>query len=120
MNTIDSLLTELETLSAKAMEEAAAPDFDVVGQTLRHRAAVIDNLQALLATAEPVSYTEWNRLAVIHFQGNRVHELLEAARQRLAGELMQNVREQALLGCVNGVVNGYSSENHPSRLNEQG
>ena len=47
---------------------------------------------------------EWNRLG----------EALQAARMLLAGELVQSVPEQALLGCVSGIV----AKRVPAVLNE--
>jgi hypothetical protein len=112
---LEELLTELEELSVRALEEANRGDIVAALETVCQRGEAVSSLQTALAKESPVSYTEWNRLAVIHFQGNRIQESIETTRLHLAGELIQNVRDQALLGCVSGVVNESPST---SGLNE--
>lgn len=114
-DTLNNLLSELEELSAKAVDQATAGELEAAAHTIFQRSAAVVGLQRVLAAAEPVSYTEWNRLAVIHFQGNRIHDMLLAARGQLAAELVESTRGQALLECVSGVV-GESTP--PARLSE--
>lgn len=103
-DSIDGLLTELEELSAKALQETEAGNLTSAMHTIAQRGVAVGQLPTALAAAAPVTYVEWNRIAVIHFQGNRIQASLQAVRQRFAGERVQTAREQALLECVTGVV----------------
>lgn len=99
-----SLLQELEDLSAEALEQVSAGQLKRAAESVRQRGVAVRHLQEALAAAGPVSYEEWNRLVVIHFQGNRVQEAFTQARAHLASELSAAGREQALLHCVYGTI----------------
>lgn len=101
---LDQLLIELEKLSARAIEEVQAHDLTAAAQTVRLRGQALSRLQLELAHTQAISYEEWNRLVVIHFQGNRIGEGFMQARQRLAAQLVETSRDQALLNCVAGIV----------------
>jgi hypothetical protein len=101
---IDGLLTELEELSAKALEQVDQSELTTAVQLVEQRGAAIGRLQTAIASSGPLSYVEWNRMTVIHCQGNRLQSALEGLRGRLAAELVLSAREHALLDCVTGVV----------------
>jgi hypothetical protein len=104
MQTLDELFSELERISAEAVDQAAAGDIEATVRSINERGAAVLRLEAALKNAPPASYTEWNRLIVIHFQGKRILEHLAAARMRLGSDLIESERERALLDCVNAVA----------------
>jgi hypothetical protein len=101
---IHKLLTELEDLSARAIADVEAGELIAAADSIRLRGEALARLDDALAAAGPVSYEEWNRLVVIHFQGNRALQLLTVAKEQLSAEAVESSREQALLQCVAGVV----------------
>lgn len=111
MTIVDELLTELEQLSARGLELAEAGDTVAAVPVIEARGNVVDRLTSL---SEPLSYADWNRLVVIHYQGNRIAASLQAARKVIAAEFLDTVRNDAFLGCIGGVVD----EPTPSHLNE--
>lgn len=113
---LDRLLQELEDLSAKALQEALASDLTAAAQSIAVRGLAVQRWQDQLATAGTVTYEEWNRLAVIHFQGNRILEAIGEARRRLAADATDHQRARALLNCVTAVVGRTPRVN--STLNE--
>jgi hypothetical protein len=114
MQTTDELLTELERLGAQAFELAEAGDTVQAATVVALRAKAVERLQLLKG---PLSYTDWNRLVVIHCQGNRIAASLQAARVRIASEFLDSMREHALLECMSGVL---ESEAPVLQLNERG
>jgi len=101
MSTVDHLLTELEQLSARALELADAGDTMEAATVVARRGEAVERLQKL---SEPLSYPDWNRLVVIHYQGNQLAASLTSARRRIAAEFLETAREDAFLGCIGGVV----------------
>lgn len=103
---IDGLLSELEELSTRVVELAAAADTVAAEDLITQRGAVAARLKMALETAvSPCSYSDWNRLVVVHAQGNQIQAHLAAARTGIAMQLIENAREQALLECMSGVMN---------------
>jgi hypothetical protein len=112
MQNIDEILTELEQVSAQALDAAGAADTVTASALLAERGHLIQRLEAF---TEPLCYVDWNRLVVIHSQGDRITAAIQATRAGLAGEVVENARGHALLECIRGVVNDGAS---PGRLNQ--
>jgi hypothetical protein len=113
MHTVDHYLTELEELSARALELADAGDTVAAAVVVNHRGEAVQRLQAL---SEPLSYTDWNRLVVIHYQGNQIAASLATARKQIASEFLESAREHAFLECIGGVINSEAAS--PAHVNE--
>jgi hypothetical protein len=106
---LECLLNELEEASAQALALVESGELALAADIVRRRGVTLSHLQEALTVVDPVSYEEWNRLAVIHFQGNRVQEALTIARARLAAELIDNFREQSLLDSMSHLVSTRSA-----------
>jgi hypothetical protein len=113
--TPDELLTELESVSAAALLHASTGDTICAASSIERRGVLIQKLTAMMAQSEPLSYTDWNRLVVIHYQGSRIAVDLHAARVQIAHEFVETSREHAYLGCISGVV----QNDVAAQLNEQ-
>jgi hypothetical protein len=111
---VDQLLTQLEELSARAVDFAGEGNTVAAADVIAERGTAIERLKLAIASSEPLSYTDWNRLVVIHCQGNRIHANLQTAREQIASEVVECARENAFLECVGGVVEQTGS----SQLNE--
>ena len=106
---IEELLTRLETVSADAVTAAdptaSAADAERVSGLIAQRGRLIEAFQAAVsANAAPLSYTDWNRLVIVHHQGVRAFQNLQRKRSELASELAANSRERAFLECITGMV----------------
>lgn len=111
MNTsIDGLLSRLEDLTAEAVKvtnPALNESVDTIAalELIGQRGALINQLNtALSSPAEPLSYADFNRLIVIHFQGRQAESNLIHHRNQLANLLSTNTRERALLDRITGIV----------------
>lgn len=114
MATADELLTELERLSAQALQLADSEDTENAAEIVGQRG---ETIQRLTGITETFSYTDWNRLVIIHHQGNRIAASLQAARARIAHEFLDSVGGHALLECMSGVLEEPVSV---GQLNERG
>jgi hypothetical protein len=114
MQMVDELLTELERLSAHALELADAGDTVQAAGVVLERGQALQRLQSI---REPLSYADWDRLVVIHYQGNRIATSLQAVRVHIAREFLDSMREHAFLECMSSVI-----ESDPAmlQLNERG
>ena len=106
---IDSLLPQLESVTARIFEmtEAALSAGDNIVQIsdlVSERGLLVKQLDDLLAKNSPLSYSDWNRLVVIHNQGQRIEMNLQSTRGRIVNQIAMNARGQAFLNCVAGVV----------------
>ena len=104
---IHELLSRLEDVSAEAVnitDLALNPVVDTVTalNKIVERGELIQQLHTELAAAGPLSYTDFNRLVIIHYQGSRADENLKLTRSQLAGQLSSNTRERAFLDCLTG------------------
>jgi hypothetical protein len=104
---INDLLTRLESVSMEAMKMTDPTANEVVDtiasdNKIQERGILVDQLNAELAAAGPLSYTDFNRLIIIHYQGSRTEENVQLARNQLAGELSLNTRGRAFLDCIAG------------------
>lgn len=104
---LDDLLSRLEDVSAEAVRLTDPALNDVADsaaafEKVNERGGLVQQLNAELAAAHPLSYTDFNRLVVIHYQGSRVQENLRLTRNQIAGQLSANNRERAYFDCVTG------------------
>ena len=104
---IHELLGRLEDVSAEAVnitDLALNPVVDAVAalDKITERGELVQQLNTELAVAGPLSYADFNRLVIIHYQGSRADENLKMTRSQLAGELSANTRERAFLDCLTG------------------
>lgn len=108
MNTpLDDLLGRLEEVSteaAKITDPALSEAVDTIAalDKIKERGSLVQQLNTELKSAGPLSYTDFNRLVIIHYQGSRAEENLRLVRNQLAGQLSANTRERAYLDCVTG------------------
>jgi hypothetical protein len=107
---IDTLLSQLESVSAEAVSITdpavnETPDSVAALEKISERGVLVQQLHTELAAAGPLSYADFNRLVVIHYQGSRVEENLKLTRNQLAGQLSSNTRERAYLDCITGGLN---------------
>jgi hypothetical protein len=107
---VDGLLSRLEDLTAEAAK-ATNPALHELVDTLAaleligRRGALINELSSALSSfIEPLSYTDYNRLIVIHFQGRQAESNLISYRNQLANLLSTNTRERTLLDRITGIV----------------
>ena len=111
MNTlVEGLLGRLEDLTAEAVKATnpALPEaVDPIAalELIGRRGALINELKSALSLpAEPLSYTDFNRLVVIHFQGRQAESHLINYRNQLADLLSTNTRERTLFDRITGMV----------------
>jgi hypothetical protein len=101
MNTeIEELLIRLEQVST----EAADSFNPLLSDAIEERRKLIEKLQPVLASHAPLSYSEWNRLVVIHHQGSRIQANLERIRSQMALELGGNARGRLFLERVTSLI----------------
>jgi hypothetical protein len=107
---IENLLGQLETISAELTEMtehslSGADNLVEVLDLITGRGALVEKLSGdLAARSSPVSYSDWNRLVVIHHQGQRIGTNLSAKRNDILGQLAVNAQGQALLNRMNALV----------------
>jgi len=108
MKTAAELLTRLEDVSARAVEITGTntEPFDCAAALplIEERDALLTELNDVLQTSQTLSYIEWNRLVIIHFQGNRILENLLGFRSQAAVAWADNARAQAFIQRVSGTV----------------
>jgi hypothetical protein len=107
---VEGLLSRLEDLTAEAVKATnpALPEaVDAIAALalIGQRGALISELKSALSSpAEPLSYTDFNRLIVIHFQGRQTESHLIDYRNQLANLLSTNSRERTLFDRITGMV----------------
>lgn len=106
---IEDLLGRLEKISADLTEvtERSLPDAHNLLEVLdliTGRGALIEKLSVVLARSSPVSYSDWNRLVVIHSQGQRIGTNLAAKRNDILNQLALNAQGRAFLNRMTGLV----------------
>jgi hypothetical protein len=107
---VEGLLGRLEDLTAEAVKTTnpALPEaVDPIAalELIGRRGALINELNSALSLpAEPLSYTDFNRLIVIHFQGRQAESHLVDYRNQLANLLFTNTRERTLFDRITGIV----------------
>jgi hypothetical protein len=104
---IHELLSRLEDVSTEAVritDPALNTTVDTVAalDKITERGQLVQQLNTELDAAGLLSYADFNRLVVIHYQGSRADENLKLTRSQLAGELSANTRERAFLDCLTG------------------
>jgi hypothetical protein len=102
---LDDLLNQLEQISAEAVKITDPSLNEAVNsiaalETIRQRGDLVQQLNTELTVAEPLSYTDFNRLVIIHYQGSRVEQNLQLTRQQLVSRLASGTRERAYLDCL--------------------
>ena len=107
---IDELFSQLENVSAEAVRITDPALNEMAGsiaafEKISERGVLLQQLHAEIETAGPLSYTDFNRLVVIHYQGSRAEENLRLTRNQLAGRLSAHTRERAYLDCITGGLN---------------
>jgi hypothetical protein len=108
-NVVDEVLTRLEEVSARAFQATGAASHEglepsVVIPLIEERGATIAELNNVLETVGPLSYSEWNRLAIVHFQGNRIQANLLSLRSQLVLAAADTARAQAFIERLAGAV----------------
>jgi len=106
---IESLLDRLEKISADAVAATdparSTADAPIGAELIEERGKLIEEFRVALGNISmPLSYTDWNRLVIVHHQGVRIHDNLQRTRSELVAQLTANCREQAFLECVAGMV----------------
>jgi hypothetical protein len=107
--TVDEMLTTLEEVSAKVVDATDITQRDTLDASLtipliEKRGALIAELNNVLRTSEPLSYSEWNRLVIVHYQGNRIQANLLGLRSQAVVALADNARAQAFIERLTGAV----------------
>jgi hypothetical protein len=107
---LDDILSRLENVSTEAVRITdpalnETPDSVAAFEKISERGVLVQQLQAELGAAGPLSYPDFNRLVVIHHQGSRAEENLRLTRNQLAGRLSVHTRERAYLDCITGGLN---------------
>jgi hypothetical protein len=101
MNTqLEELFSRLEHVSTE-LAESSDP---LLTGAIEERGELIQQLQRVLALQDPLSYSEWNRLVVIHHQGSRIQENLEKIRNRVALQLTENTGGRVFLERVTSMI----------------
>jgi hypothetical protein len=106
-SSVGALLRRLEEVSADlvgALELPAEADLTTVAELMETRCCLIDDLKFETANAGPFSYTDFNRMVIIHVQGSRVETRLQAIRQELKAAQGMNAQARAYIHCVHGVL----------------
>lgn len=103
-NTV-ALIEQLENISVQAIDAGTQDPVRALG-LIQRRGVLIRKLSQELPAAETVSYEEWNRLVIVHAQGNRLHAMLCSVREELARQASVYAREQALMDTLAGMTNG--------------
>ena len=107
---IDELFSQLENVSAEAVRITDPALNEMAGsvavfEKISERGVLLQQLHAELEAAGQLSYTGFNRLVVIHYQGSRAEENLRLMRNQLACRLSAHTRERAYLDCITGGLN---------------
>lgn len=105
---IEELLRELEHCTEAALAEARSGNVLDASKTIEYRGDVVRRLTGILP-ASTLSYQDWNRLVIVHFQGNQLADAINQARMEAAARLVEMSRQQALLDCMAGVCPSSSS-----------
>jgi hypothetical protein len=101
MNTeLEDLLSRLEQVSAEAAESSNP----LLAGAIEERGKLIEQIQPVLASHVPLSYSEWNRLVIVHHQGSRIQENLENIRNQVVLELGGNTRGRLFLERVTSMI----------------
>ena len=106
-SSLDALLSTLEQVSADltgALEALGDADLTTVAGLLETRRQLIDDLKAATSSDGPFSYTDFNRMVVIHVQGSRAETRLQALRENLKAASSMNAQQRAYIHCVSGVL----------------
>ena len=107
-NSLNDLLTSLEEVTANAFSLTASTpdrnaDFERSLELIQQRSVLIRELSEKLCGIE-LSYTDFNRLVIISFQGQRLQEQMIDLRARLATSLAANRQQrnyaERLLSCL--------------------
>jgi hypothetical protein len=106
---IEDLLAQLETVSTELTEMterslAGADNLLEVLDLLSHRGSLVERVSSLLAQSAPVSYSEWNRLVIIHYQGQRIDTNLSTKRADILSQLTANAQGQTFLNRMTSLV----------------
>jgi hypothetical protein len=108
-NAVGRLLTHLEEVTAKAFDATDTARHDTLDPEralalIEERGVLIAELNDALRTAEPVSYTEWNRFVIMQYQGNGIQANLLGLRSQAVLALADNARAQAFIERLTGAV----------------
>ena len=109
-DSLNDLLTSLEELTANAFSLTASTpdrnaDFERSLELIQQRSVLIRELSEKLCGIE-LSYTDFNRLVIISFQGQRLQEQMIDLRARLASSTslaanrQQRNYAERLLSCL--------------------
>ena len=101
----EELLPQLERLTASILKESAAPDnYDPehLNASLEQRSALVRQLSDCVTSSPPVSYTEYNRLVIVHFQGGQIEANLRNMRRGIATELSCGARDRRYADRIAG------------------
>ena len=101
---LDELLTQVEELSSQALELASVGNMAQAARLVEARAAGIKSLTEFIAMSGPLSFTHYNRLVVIHRQGDRIAAVINGSRLEIAKTFIDTVREHAYLERISAVV----------------
>ena len=107
-DSLNDLLASLEEVTTNALSlTASAPDrnagFEQSLDLIQRRSVLIRQLSEKLRGIE-LSYTDFNRLVIISFQGRRLQEQMIDLRVRLATSMTANMQQrnyaERLLSCL--------------------
>jgi hypothetical protein len=109
---INELLGRLEELSSaltRTVDAAAGveSDGDTVAGLLVQRGQAIEELTRAIAARGPLTYIEFNRMAVIHYQGNQAAIGLKQIRDEMDAALASTTRKQAFANRIAGTLDSH-------------
>jgi hypothetical protein len=112
----ETLLRDLEEVTEQALsltraEACSDADFAHCHSLVEKRSTLIRRLENVEG---PLSYTDYNRLVIIGFQGQRLQENLLRLRMQLAAAVAANRQQSAyakrVLGCFPAEIQSKRSE----------
>jgi hypothetical protein len=101
---MDKQLEELFSRLEQVSTELAESSDPLLTDAIEERGELIEQLQRELVLQGPLSYSEWNRLVVIHHQGARIQENLLKIRNQVALELTGHSGGRMFLERVTSMI----------------
>jgi hypothetical protein len=108
-DSLHQLLAALEEITAKAEclvgpRDGVAGDLDAVHGLIHERGVLIGKLPEVISDSAPISYSDYNRIGILHLQGDQISGRLRGIRDQLALQVASGTAQRAYRDCLSGMV----------------
>lgn len=104
-DSLEQLLKHLEHVTEDlTIQLTATPDLERIHGGIRDRGTLVARLSQLLEHASPVAYSTYNRVIVLHVQGEQIRNRLAELRACLALQTTSKHPHQAYRHCLQGMI----------------